>query len=264
MGRDGETRAAVTDTGGSAGGSRAGERPAFYALSPGGWRDVWSILHPPYTIWHLSYVVLGAATAPDIHVRWLLETLIAFFFAMGIGAHALDELRGRPLDTRIPSWALVVSAIVGVTAAVALGVDGMIEVSGWIGAFIVFGAFMVPAYNLELFRGFFHSDLWFAVAWGGFPALTAAFAQTGRLSWAAVAVALACAVISATQRVLSTPVRRMRRRVRKVEGRIVTVDGAVEQLDRRALIAAPERALRLMSLAMPLLAATALLAHANP
>ena len=38
------------------------ERPAFYALAPGGWRDWWTLLHPPYTMWHLSYVALGAAT----------------------------------------------------------------------------------------------------------------------------------------------------------------------------------------------------------
>ena len=37
------------------------DRPAFYALAPGGWRDWWTLLHPPYTLWHLSYVALGAA-----------------------------------------------------------------------------------------------------------------------------------------------------------------------------------------------------------
>src|SRR6266446_5432961 len=152
------------------------ERAAFYALQPGGWRDWWSLLHPPYTVWHLSYVVLGASTAPEIHVRWLLETLAAFFLAMGVGAHALDELQGRPLRTRIGSRILVASAVVGVAAAVGLGIDGMIEVSSWLGLFILFGAFIVPAYNLELFDGLFHSDIWFALAWGAFPALTAAFA----------------------------------------------------------------------------------------
>ena len=86
------------------------ERPAFYALSPGGWRDYWSLLHPPYTLWHLSYVAMGAATADAIELAWLGETLLAFFLAMGVAAHALDELNGRPLGTRIPaaarSWRL--------------------------------------------------------------------------------------------------------------------------------------------------------------
>ena len=36
-------------------------RPAFYALAPGGWRDYVTLLHLPYTAWHLSYVAIGAA-----------------------------------------------------------------------------------------------------------------------------------------------------------------------------------------------------------
>ena len=39
-------------------------RPAYYAARPGGWRDWWTLLHPPYTSWHLSYVVIGATLAP--------------------------------------------------------------------------------------------------------------------------------------------------------------------------------------------------------
>ena len=115
------------------------DRPAFYALSGGGWRDYWSLLHPPYTVWHLSYVVIGASLAPQLNVRWLVETLVAFFLAMGIAAHALDELHGRPLRTRIPSGVLVGLAIVGLAGAVALGIDGAAEVSPWIWAFIAAG-----------------------------------------------------------------------------------------------------------------------------
>ena len=45
-------------------------RPSFYALRPGGWRDYITLLHPPYTLWHLSYVAVGAALAP--HMDWAL------------------------------------------------------------------------------------------------------------------------------------------------------------------------------------------------
>lgn len=238
-----------------------GERPAFYALPSGGWRDYWSLLHPPYTVWHLSYVAIGAATAPDVVLPWLGESLLAFFLAIGIAAHALDELRGRPLRTGIPDATLWALAAVGLAGAVALGVHGMMVVSPWLGPFIGAGAFLVVAYNLELFGGAFHSDLWFAVAWGGFPALTGAFAQTGRIGFAAVLVASACAAISVAQRVLSTPVRRLRRRVRSVEGRLVLADGRVETLDAASLRAAPESALRWLSLALPLLAIGSVLAR---
>jgi len=231
-----------------------GDRAAFYALTPGGWRDYWSLLHPPYTIWHLSYVVMGASLASVVNVRWLVETVCAFFLAMGIAAHALDELNGRPLNTRIPDAVLWTLATIGLAGAVALGVDGAREVSPWIWVFIVAGVFLVLAYNLELFNGSVHSDLWFALAWGAFPVLTASFAQTARIEPEAIALAAACAGISAAQRVLSTPVRRLRRQVAAVEGTITSRDGGVEPIDAATLRSAPERALRWMSLAMPLLA----------
>lgn len=237
------------------------ERPAFYALASGGWRDYWTLLHPPYTLWHLSYVAIGAALAPEVSVPWLLETLLAFLLAMGIAAHALDELNGRPLRTRIPDAVLRALAAVGLAGAIGLGVHGSVEISPWIWPFIVVGAFLVLAYNLELFGGVVHSDMWFALAWGAFPALTAYFAQAGELRVEAVLAAAACAAISAAQRVLSTPVRRIRRSVREVHGEVVLVDGAVEQVDAGTLRAAPEGGLRWLSFAMPLLAAALLVAR---
>jgi hypothetical protein len=230
------------------------EGPAFYALSPGGWRDYWTLLHPPYTLWHLSYVAIGASLASEVSGRWLAESLLAFFLGMGLGAHAMDELHGRPLSTRIPDGVLWTIAIMGLVGAIALGIDGVIEVSPWLLVFIAFGGFIVVAYNLELFGGWFHSDLWFALAWGSFPALTGFFAQTGGLTLAAVVVGGACAALSAAQRTLSTPVRRLRRHVKSISGELTLADGSAEALDASALRRTPETALRYLSLAMVLLA----------
>jgi hypothetical protein len=237
------------------------DRPAFYVLAPGGWRDYWSLLHPPYTLWHLSYVVLGAATSPHVNGQWLVETLLAFFFAMGIAAHALDELHGRPLATRIPSGILIGLAVGGLALAAALGGHGMVEVSPWLGVFIVVGIALVVGYNLELAGGAMHSDLWFAIAWGGFPVLTAAFAQTATVTPEAILVAAACVALSAAQRALSTPVRTLRRRVTDVRGEMVFRDGSRDAIDAATLRTPPETALRLLSAAMPLLAGGALLAR---
>ncbi|HEX5936849.1 MAG TPA: hypothetical protein VFZ75_04025 [Actinomycetota bacterium] len=229
-------------------------RPAFYALAPGGWRDWWTLLHPPYTVWHLSYVAFGAVTAPALDLYRLGMTLLGFFLGLGFAAHALDELRGRPLGTAIPDRVLQVVAVVSLVGAAAVGVVGVVQVSAWLAVFIAAGVFLVAAYNLELLGGAFHSDLWFAIAWGGFPALTGAFAQDGRLTVAAVLVAGACVAISAAQRALSTPVRRLRRRVAAVDGTITLRDGTVEAIGAEAIGAAPEAALKLLSLAMPILA----------
>jgi hypothetical protein len=237
------------------------DRPAFYALDSGGWRDYWSLLHPPYTLWHLSYVVIGACIAPAVNLGWLFETVLAFFLAMGLAAHALDELNGRPLRTRIPDGVLAAIAVVGLAGAFALGIHGAIVVSPWLWVFIAVGGFIVVAYNMELFGGAFHSDLWFALAWGAFPALTAYFAQTATIRLEAVLVAGACAALSAAQRVLSTPVRRLRRTITNVSGELVTTEGAREPIDASALRAAPEGALRWMSVAVPLFAAGLLAAR---
>lgn len=229
-------------------------RPAFYALAPGGWRDWWTLLHPPYTLWHLSYVAIGAATAAEVDLYRLGMSLLGFFLGVGLAAHALDELRGRPLGTSISDRVLQGLAIVSLAGAAAVGVVGIVQVSAWLAVFIVAGAFLVVAYNLELLGGMFHSDLWFAVAWGGFPALTGAFAQEGRLEAAAVLIAGACVAISAAQRVLSTPVRRLRRRVVTVEGTMTLHDGKTEPIGAEVIRTAPEAALKLLALAMPLLA----------
>jgi hypothetical protein len=230
-------------------------RPAFYALRSGGWRDYWTLLHPPYTAWHLSYVAIGAAVAPSFDGGKLGASELAFFLGVGITAHALDELSGRPLATRIPDAVLWAMALVALAGAVGLGVLGAVKVSWWLMAFVAFGAFIVLAYNLELFGGLFHGDAWFALAWGAFPALTGSFAQTGTLRPAAVLVAAACAGLSWAQRALSTPVRRLRRRAVRVQGRVEYADGSVERLDQATLRAAPELALRILALALSLLAA---------
>jgi hypothetical protein len=230
------------------------DRPAFYALTPGGWRDYVTLLHPPYTAWHLSYVAIGAAVAPRFSIARLVVSLIGFFLAVGIAAHALDEYAGRPLRTGISDRTLQVLAGAGLIGAVFLGLVGAVVVSLVLLPFIAFGAFIVLAYNLELSGGRFHSDAWFAVSWGAFPCATGFFAQGGTFRWPVIPVTLACLVLSAAQRRLSTPVRRLRRTVVSLEGRMRLEDGAEVPLDESVLRHAPEAALRALAAGMALLA----------
>lgn len=230
------------------------DRPAFYALRPGGWRDYVTLLHPPYTAWHLSYVAMGAAVAPRFSSAKLVATLVAFFLAVGIAAHALDEFAGRPLQTRIPDRTLQVLAGAGLIGAVFLGLVGVVEVSLVLLPFIAFGAFIVLAYNLELYGGRFHSDAWFAVSWGAFPCATGFFAQSGTFRWPIIPVTLACLILSAAQRRLSTPVRRLRRIVVALEGRMRLEDGSEVPLDESVIRHGPEAALRAMAAGIVLLA----------
>ena len=224
-------------------------RPAFYALAPGGWRDYLTILHPPYTAWHLSYIAIGATLAPHLHSDRLGAAAAAFFLAMGIGAHALDELQGRPLQTRIPEHVLLGLTVVSLAAAVGIGIAGAVSFDLWLLVFVVVGALLVPVYNLELLGGAVHNNAGFALAWGAFPLLTGYFACAGTITWIALLAAGYAALTSYVQRVLSTPVRHVRRRVASVSGAVELHDGTREPITAELLSAAPERALKLLAAA---------------
>jgi hypothetical protein len=230
------------------------ERPAFYAARPGGWRDWWTILHPPYTAWHLSYVVIGATLASHTDGGRLVATLLAFFFAVGVAAHALDELHGRPLRTTIPSAWLVGLGVGGLAIACALGFVGVATVGPGLLPFIAIGPLLVLGYNLELFGGVIHTDLGFAAAWGAFPVLVGYYVQAGRIDLSAVLAAAAALGFSLAQRSLSTPARALRRRVADVSGSITMHDGSVQELDVHPLLEPLERALSTLSWATVVLA----------
>jgi hypothetical protein len=230
-------------------------RPAYYAAGPGRWRDWWTLLHPPYTAWHLSYSVIGACLAPHVYLSRLLVTVVAFFLAVGVAAHALDELHGRPLRTAIPSSELIAATAIGLAGALVLGVFGVLRAGPILVPFMIAGPVLVIAYNAELFGGIVHTDLGFAAAWGAFPALTGYVAEDGTLSLAAVIAAGGALALSAAQRRLSTPARHLRRRATSVDGTITLADGRVVPITLTLLLTPLERALRASSWAIVLFAA---------
>ncbi len=230
-------------------------RPAYYAADGGGWHDWWTLLHPPYTAWHLSYVVLGASLAPHPSSTRLVACVLGFFFAVGLAAHALDELHGRPLHTAIGGRALVGTTICGLAAAVALGVLGVVKVGPVLVPFIVMGPLLVVAYNAEWLGGVVHTDAGFAAAWGSFPLLCAYVAQTSTIRPGPLLAAAGAFALSYAQRSLSTPARSLRRSVLAVDGAMQMSDGSMTRIEKRMLLAPLERALRAMSWGVVLLAA---------
>lgn len=219
-------------------------KPAFYALPPGGWRDYVTVLHLPYTAWNASYVALGAALAPHFHTNRMVWTMVAFALALGVAAHMLDERNGRPLRTEIGNGVLVGIAVLALAGACAIGVWAAVSWGLGLLVFIAFGAFIVPAYNLELFGGRFHNEWWLAFSWGGFAILTAYYAEAQTLRPAAVLAAGFGTAMIVVQRTLSTPVREARRQRGTLEG--------VEPL---------ERALRILPWANILLGAALVVAR---
>ena len=226
------------------------QRPAFYAVGRGRVGEVITLLHPPYTAWHLSYFALGAATAPRLHVDRLLWGLAAFALAVGVAAHAFDELHDRPLRTGLSDRTLMGCGVASLLAAVAIGVGGVLTVSPWLAPLVLTGALFLPAYNLELAGGRFHSDLWFAVGWGAFPAFTGYFVNAEKVALPGLLIAAGCLAMSLAQRRLSSPARELRRRTLAVSGTRTLRDGGAEPLSLGALLAPLDGALAAMSLAM--------------
>ena len=232
-----------------------GSRPAFYARTGSPLGDLVALLHLPYTMWHLSYVAIGAAMAPRIDALRLAGTLLAFIFGLGIGAHALDELHDRPLSTRLSPRTLQMLGWGGLGAAGVLAIAASLVISpvalGW-GAG---GVLLAAAYALEWSR-WVHSTAGFAVSWGAFPVLVGYWAQTESLSLPVAVVAVAATAFSASQRVLSTPARHVRRMVTDATAKI-----GEARWDRSTLLATWERPLQLLALAHVLLAIGLLLTH---
>ncbi len=231
------------------------ERPAFYAMRRGGWRDLVTVLHPPYTAWNLANVCFGAAAASQIHTDRFVSTLAAFLLAVGIGAHTLDELNGRPLNTQLSDRTLIALAVGSLTGAVAIGIAGCVLISATLIPFVLAGAFIAVAYNLELFGGRFHTDFWLAAAWGAFPALTSWWVNTLSFGSAKTVVAGAlvtagCFGLTTVQRRLSTPVRRLRRKTVSVSGEQRLDDGTVIPLTASELAAPLDGSLRGLSWAV--------------
>ena len=223
-------------------------------MQPGRVRGWWTILHPPYTAWHLSYVAIGASLAPHVDGVRLTGTLLAFFFAVGVSAHALDEVHGHPLATGISDTALWIAAAIGLAISVTLGVAALSRVGPGLVFFIIVGAVLLVAYNLEWFGGRLHTDVVFAASWGSFPVVTSYFAQAERLDAVVVVAAVAAFLLSWAQRTLSSKARDLRRRVVRVEGTMTRVDGAVTAIDIPSLLRPLEIALHSLAWGMVALA----------
>ena len=230
--------------------------PAFYAHPGGPLRDLLAILHPPYTAWHLSYVVIGSAFAPEIEWLRLAGILAAFFLGLGVAAHALDEWNGRPLGTQLPDRVLLALAIAGFGGALVVAGFGTLVISIWVLPWAIAGVVLAAAYAVEWPRPL-HTDLGFAVAWGAFPVLVGYWSQTESLNGAAVLGALAATALSLAQRKLSTPARYVRRAAPSAR-----VEFAGEDVwGRERLLASWELPLKLLTGAVVLFAGSLLLRH---
>lgn len=219
-------------------------RPAFYARTGSTGAELVTLLHLPYTIWHLAYVVVGAALAPDPDLVVVGGTVVAFFAGLGVGAHAFDELQDRPLATSLSERTLWLTGTAAMVVSAGVAVAGAFVISPWVLAWAVAGVVLACAYSLE-WSELVRSDLGFALSWGAFPVLVGYWAQAETVSVAAVGAGAGAAVLAWIQRRLSRAAKDLRRRPHS----------RLTEAERDDLLAALEAPLRILSLAVPVAAA---------
>ena len=220
-------------------------KKTWYAVEGSRWAEFLTILHLPYTGMVLCYVALGAFLASVVHWDRLSWCLLAYFLGLGVGAHALDELSGRPYGRSFTERELWIIGVTTLVLASAIGVYYAVTLSPWLWLFIALGAFFAVSYPLaRLFGGRFHTDFWFAVSWGMLPFLTSFFLQALTLTLSSLLMACALGMTAAVEITLSRWVRALRRRPARL--RIAYTDGSEEEWEFRRLIGKPELALKLL------------------
>ncbi len=222
-------------------------KPSWYSSAKDGIvSDFINLLHPPYTLWHLSYVLIGIAMSPVIFIDRSVWVLVAFFLGLGLGAHALDETMGNPLRTRISKKWLYSIGFGSLSVAILIGAYFVAKLSILILPFVVIESFFAVAYNLEMFEKRFHTDIVFALSWGSIPFLTGYFVNSLSISIASLVMALGIGLLTYVQRTLSTQARLFRRKIDAVQS-INLVNGETIPTSSKELISPAEKSLKALT-----------------
>ncbi len=182
------------------------------------------LLFLPYTGMVLSFVVIGSMLAETIHWDRVAAIVVIYFLALGIGAHALDALGSQAIKpwgavfSKRQLWAVAAGSVM---LAYAIGLYYIVRYAPLLGVIAVMEGFFLLAYNLEWFRGRFHTNAWFAFSWGFLPVLAGYVIQTNSISPAIVLVAAAMAALSLVEINASRPYKALKRSTdgHTVEGR---------------------------------------------
>jgi hypothetical protein len=184
------------------------------SFGPKRFRAAVGLLFLPYTGMVLSFTVIGSMLAPSIHWERVAAVVVIYFLALGIGAHALDALGSKvvkPWGEAFSTAQLWTAAIVSVALAYAIGLHYIIRHAPLLAVIAILEGFFLVAYNLEWFRGRFHTDGWFAFSWGFLPVLAGYVLQTNAISFAVVLAAASMAALSLVEIKASRPYKMLKR-----------------------------------------------------
>ncbi len=158
------------------------------AFGPRRFRRLVGLTFYPYSLMNASYVLIGSLLAPSVHYDRMAGMAFVYLVAVGVSAHSLDAMApNKPWGDVLSRRQLMLLAGVGLVPALTLGLYYALT-SAWL--LIPLGLtelFFLLAYNLELFGGVFHTDMWFAFSWGFLPVLAGFVVQTNGLDLAPLA-----------------------------------------------------------------------------
>ena len=234
---------------------------AWYARSGSKARELYTIMHLPYTSMVLSYVLIGAALSPSFYPNRVILTLFAYFLGLGLSAHALNELHSRHWGEALGKRELEILFAAPLVGAVLIGAYGILALyyvtSSLLAplvllAFISLETFFLFGYNTDLSRGRFHTNLSFAFSWAALPAVISYYVNALAITIGIVLIALAVAATAGIEINLSRWCKDFRRKGPLTE--IQFADSTKLNMTTAELIAKPEKSLKLIVLAVDLIA----------
>jgi hypothetical protein len=183
-------------------------------FGPPRFRAFVGLLFLPYTGMCVSFTVIGAMLAPDVHWERAGAIALIYALALGVGAHAADTIgskKAKPWGryfTRRQMLALMAGSLV---AAYAIGTYYIVVYSPALAIIAALEGFFLLAYNFELWNGRFHTNFWFAVSWGALPVAAGYVIMTNSFGVLPAVAAAAAAVASYAEIRISRPYKELKK-----------------------------------------------------
>jgi hypothetical protein len=133
----------------------------------------------PYTLMNASYVLIGSLLALPVYYDRMAEMALVYLLAVGVSAHSLDALSpNKPWGSIMSRRQLLAMGVAALVPALGLGLYLSLSYAPLLIPLGAVELFFLLSYNLELFSGRFHTDLWFSLSWGYLPVLVGFAVQT--------------------------------------------------------------------------------------
>ena len=200
--------------------------PSFGPLK---FRAFIGMLFLPYTGMCISFTIIGSMLSESIAWDRVLSIFIIYFLALGVSAHAADNLGSKkikPWGTFFSTFELRLMVIGGLSVSYILGIYYIITFAPLLLIIAIIEGFFLFAYNFELFNGLFHNNFWFAVSWGSLPLLAGFVIQTNSISVLSLISSIMAFLVAYIEIRLSRKYKELKRKPQDV------VDCNAEKLER--------------------------------